>query len=429
MKKFLFPILALAAVLVGCNKEQDYLHPITLDFTLSTPTIVKDEPFTVTVDIKGGRFPYVYAWDFGDGITGSKYTETVTYTTGGQKTITLTVTDANGDQATATRSVEVAEEPPLPQVDAPSGLEIVNISNVHITVGWDEIASSQYFNQTYDFELTDPAGTVMNYVTTATLTGASQIDKFDNVIAFGGLDPNTEYKFRIRAKSTDESVMLPSDWVEITATTSPERTPDPDAILEEHFDGFIWAADYFYGGYGFRPNDDASKAAESIDIPADEFKGVNTTTGSYFATFTAAFRKNSNILDGWAGNAVYGSVGVPKFGTASGAGWLETPELSKISGTKDITVTFKAAPFYEWNKKPGTAPEDYVDKNVTLDITVSGGGTVTEGAVADLRTLDPLTWGTYTVKISGATASTKVRISADHGSPSCRFFLDDIVIK
>ena len=143
---------------------------------------------------------------------------------------------------------------------------------------------------------------------------------------------------------------------------------------------------------------------------------------------TAAFRKNSNVLDGWAGNAVYGSIGVPKLGGANAAGYLETPALDRISGTQDITVTFKAAPFYEWNKKPGTDPADCIDKNVSLDITVSGAGEITEGGVADLSALEPLVWGTYTVKISGATAQTKVRISADHAK-SCRFFLDDIVIK
>ena len=425
MKKILFAILALAALLAGCNKEQEYLHPITLDFKLSTPAVVRNVPFTVTVDIKGGRFPYVYSWDFGDGMTGSEYTETVTYSTGGDKTITLTLTDANGSSATVSKTITVTM---LPQVAKPEGLVVKNVSGCHVTVGWDEIPSDEYFDQTYDFELVAPDGTVMNAVTTATLTGASNISKFYNVIAFGGLDPSTEYKFRIRAKSADESARIASDWAELGVTTSPARTPDPEAILEEHFDGFIWAADYFYGGYGFRPNDNASKQAESLDVPADEFKGVNTTTGSYFATFSAAFRKNSNVLDGWAGNAVYGSIGVPKLGGANAAGYLETPALDRISGTQDITVTFKAAPFYEWNKKPGTDPADCIDKNVSLDITVSGAGEITEGGVADLSALEPLVWGTYTVKISGATAQTKVRISADHAK-SCRFFLDDILIK
>ena len=46
MKKILFAILALAALLAGCNKEQEYLHPITLDFKLSTPAVVRNVPFT-----------------------------------------------------------------------------------------------------------------------------------------------------------------------------------------------------------------------------------------------------------------------------------------------------------------------------------------------------------------------------------------------
>ncbi len=422
MKKLLFAILAFAVLSAGCNKEQDYLHPIILDFTMSTPAVVMDVPFTVTVDVKGGRFPYVYAWDFGDGITGSEYTETVTYATGGRKTISLTLTDANGKSASVSKEINVTT---LPQVAMPAGLVLRNASCCHVTVGWDEIPSDGYFSQEYDFELADPSGKVMNYVTAGSMADYA---KFGNIIAFGGLEPATEYKFRIRAKSSDLSGKIDSEWAELSVSTSPARTPEPDAILEEHFDGLIWASDYFYGGYGFRPNDKACKEAESADIPADEFKAVNTTTGSYFATFSAAFRKNSGILDGWAGNAVYGSIGVPKLGGASSAGYIETPALDRITGRKDITVTFKAAPFYEWNKTPGTPQADRVDKNVSLKVSVSGAGEITEGSVIDLSTLDPLVWGEYTVKVSGATSQTKVRIEADHAK-SCRFFLDDIVIK
>lgn len=53
-----------------------------------------------------------YAWDFGDGSTGSGVTATHTYTTNNTYTITLTVTDDSGATDAATQSVYIGEEPP-----------------------------------------------------------------------------------------------------------------------------------------------------------------------------------------------------------------------------------------------------------------------------------------------------------------------------
>lgn len=49
----------------------------------------------------------VYAWDFGDGGTGTGRLASHVYTTAGAKTITLTVTDARGGSATTTRTVAI----------------------------------------------------------------------------------------------------------------------------------------------------------------------------------------------------------------------------------------------------------------------------------------------------------------------------------
>ncbi len=73
-------------------------------FTVSCPQA------TCTVDASGSTDTAPgtvasYAWDFGDGTTGTGVTTTHTYATGGAKTITLAVTDNQGlASAPATRT-------------------------------------------------------------------------------------------------------------------------------------------------------------------------------------------------------------------------------------------------------------------------------------------------------------------------------------
>jgi PKD repeat protein len=55
-----------------------------------------------------------YAWDFGDGSTGTVVTPNHTYATSGSFTVTLTVTDDNGLTASTSRTITVAaDEPPV----------------------------------------------------------------------------------------------------------------------------------------------------------------------------------------------------------------------------------------------------------------------------------------------------------------------------
>ncbi len=75
----------------------------TASFTSSGPdTLGQTTSFTATAS---GSGPLSYAWDFGDGSSGSGANPTHIYTDIGSYSVTLTVTDANGAAVTSSAAV------------------------------------------------------------------------------------------------------------------------------------------------------------------------------------------------------------------------------------------------------------------------------------------------------------------------------------
>ena len=72
-----------------------------------------EQPVTLYGSATGGKAPYTYSWDFGDGTSTSDSGQFIpktiqhTYLRAGSYTVTLTVIDANGDMATDTSTVVV----------------------------------------------------------------------------------------------------------------------------------------------------------------------------------------------------------------------------------------------------------------------------------------------------------------------------------
>src|SRR3989454_5777335 len=83
--------------------------PLSTSFTLSpgNPAIGVTIAFTATS--VGGTLPYSYAWNFGDGSTGSGAITSHSYSSVGQYSVTVTVTDSTGKTATSSQSVTVAQ--------------------------------------------------------------------------------------------------------------------------------------------------------------------------------------------------------------------------------------------------------------------------------------------------------------------------------
>ena len=98
-------------------------EPPTASFgvTTSTPGAGQPTQFDATNSNDSDGTIATYAWDFGDGHTGTGATPANTYQTAGTYTVTLTVTDSDGDTATTTHTVAI--DGPTPSFSSTAALE------------------------------------------------------------------------------------------------------------------------------------------------------------------------------------------------------------------------------------------------------------------------------------------------------------------
>lgn len=140
---------------------------------------------------------------------------------------------------------------------------------------------------------------------------------------------------------------------------------------------------------------------------------------------------------------LYACIGYVKLGKTTYGGDLITPKLTGISGTKDVTVTFKAVPYMT---ATGTKDDNY------LNISVIGPGTVSQpqfvidnwptypagdatvvGAYCEAFWNEPAATRTFT--ITGVTSDTQIKfLGGDYnlsgvGVGKNRIFLDDIKVE
>lgn len=229
------------------------------------------------------------------------------------------------------------------------------------------------------------------------------------------IEENPDYTIRATAVTFTMDGVPAKD----TLTIRQEGKIDDNIVLYEDF-SWMTAGDYvFYTVTGEKRMDTWTEE----EMAHGWTSTVNTVEGS-----------GNQML-------VYGRPGYVKLGKTNYGGDLISPKLSRIDGTKDVTVTFKAAPY---RTAAGTRDD------TILKVNVIGPGEITTTDTFNIDNWpdfdagrDPVdvvddVWAApeavRTFKIKGATSETQIRFLGNafdlrNNEPNKnRIFLDDIIV-
>jgi len=145
-------------------------------------------------------------------------------------------------------------------------------------------------------------------------------------------------------------------------------------------------------------------------------------------TYYFAHCTNNPAYSSTEGWAVSGSSipvrGCLQLSATSGANYVISPILDKLTAKTDLTVTFKAAPYV----LPTGATLVVNSNNITA--AVSGSGTASEITWDSTFESNPYAWHTGTFTVTGAGPDTQINLGVlESGFTNSRFYIDDIIIK
>lgn len=197
---------------------------------------------------------------------------------------------------------------------------------------------------------------------------------------------------------------------EISFTTSALSAPTANYATEFSTTGFTanWGA--VTGATSYRLDVATNPAFDTTVTMLSENFGLMTSgsIGSPSSTNIAASLDSYTQVTGWTGVSIYSAGGVAKFGASSTLGYIVTPTVDLSAGA---TLKFDLQ----------TYGSDA--KVVQVFLSTDGGSTFPTQIGSDITPTSSMV--TQTLTVSGASATSKIKISASNAS-SNRFYLDNI---
>lgn len=179
---------------------------VSINSPANNAEVTVNQPVTFTGSATGGDVStYAFNWTWGDGTQSAsannngQTTRTKTYSTTGQRTVTLRVTDFNGNTNTRSISINVVEgsqSDPL----VISNIRVVSKTTNSAVIAWttNRPATSRviYDTQSRKDASGNPTGQAPNYgYTSSTVRDDNKVT--EHSVTLTGLSANTRYFFRV----------------------------------------------------------------------------------------------------------------------------------------------------------------------------------------------------------------------------------------
>ena len=315
---------------------------------------------------------------------------------------------------------------------------------------WEHISTD--LKQSYNIELfRDEACTdlFVSWIIDPVATAGVFSMNFPPRFIFSGLESDTDYWFRVTDESDSENIMVSEP---LKAHTEPSRVvvsgsgtvAAGEVALFEDFSELVYYGSILDGenAAGFNT---ASRGNLAGIYPAT---GVNPTTvnkqfvtgcgneGRLFDTMQNPLKTTRLDTWGWCNeNGVIGALchrcAVLKLGNASYTASIVTPELSNLSGTATVEVSFKAQLVDPDNDQPHLLVEalDNATYNSTSrEVTRDPAHTVSKPVEMERK----MEMKTYSVTLENVGPGTRIAIGGDPSLKAgkyIRVFVDDIQVK
>ncbi|MDR1666147.1 MAG: PKD domain-containing protein [Bacteroidales bacterium] len=426
----------------------------------------------------------VYSWNFGDGSTpATEDNPTHVYAASGTYSVSLTAQNNNLQSNAKTTDVTVTA------TSVPESAVKVKIGNTYtdlVQQGDDEIyeavvpfTAGQHTFTIYianaehgfiwysgnggigaviDEHASVPLADIYVEKSLGRLAPATDEDLIDTSPLWVNTTSGGDVLVRVDMSQTDE---IPRYYLEL------QKSADPNLILEQNFDLFVWGGHwpYYMTGSIPTPNDPASVDGTEVATRSGTGTAIGTQATSPLNNENAAmlpYLKNRG-MEGWSMNCIYEMAGYVRLSNSASAGIeyrgiLKTPALTELAAPTTITVKYDACRFaaseevifkVEGDGTISSATyKDVLEEGITYgggytpttsetDITVGGGATSFGMTTAISPPWSGVNsaikyWTRFTVTVAGATSNTKIVWDATEGaatSAQYRFCIDNISIR
>lgn len=253
---------------------------------------------------------------------------------------------------------------------------------------------------------------------------SSSSSKTRTTTSFGANVDDQTFVVNIGSKFEGKKATLsPAEAGEITYSSDKPEVASVDAANGDITLGTVEGTATITASYAENNTYMASSAKYYINVK-DPFSPIfyesfdkNKGTGGNDGSWNGSIASNNILYDnsGWISGNANGANKCAKLGTGSKKGTATTPAINLSNGT--YTLTFRAG---AW---------DNTDEATTINVIISDGNLKYGETTAKTQTITmkKAAWTDYSMTISDASSTTKIKFSAINTSDN-RFFLDEVKI-